>query len=194
MRLWQDTGRSHDQYGLQVACDAAAATAHHIVSQRELEESQGFGVGYGAGSYRDRRSSFGAFPTGYAGSGYGGGSVYGGGSPLMGNSPLGMGAQPIPVPGSPYAAMGGGVPYVGSLGSIGSYPSSYGGHVGSYGGLYASSGYEVGGLQAGYPMGGYASMPSSPQTIILPPPEGRRHRHRHHHHHHRRHRSHDRYS
>lgn len=200
--MWQDTGRAHDQYGLQVACDAAASTAYNIVSQRELEESQGFGVGFGAGSYRDRRSSFGAFPTsGYAGSGgYGGGgsvfggtSTLGGGSPLM--SPIGMGALPIPVPGSPYAAMGGGVPYAGSMGSFGGLPSSYGGHVGSYGG-YGSPGYDVGGLQVGYPMsglGGYASVPSSPQTIIIPPPEGRRHRHRHHHHHHRRHRSHDRY-
>jgi hypothetical protein len=203
VRLWQDTGRGHDQYGLQVACDAAASTAYHIVSQREMEESQGgLGVGFGAGSYRDRRSSFGAFPTpGYAGSGGygGGGSVYGGssmggGSPLL--SPMGMGgAQPIPVPGSPYAAMGGGG-YAGSMGSFGGLPSSYGGHVGSYGSYGGSPGYDVGGLQVGYPMGaglgGYASLPSSPQTIIIPPPEGRRSRHRHHHHH-RRHRSHDRY-
>jgi hypothetical protein len=29
-RLWQDTGRGIDQYGLQMACDAAAATASHI--------------------------------------------------------------------------------------------------------------------------------------------------------------------
>jgi len=203
VRLWHDTGRSHDQYGLQAACDAAAATAYHIVSQREMEEQQGFGVGYGGGSYRDRRSSFGAFSSaGYAGSGGyggGGGSVFGGtgsmggGSPLM--SPIGMGAQPIAIPGSPYGAMGGGVPYAGSLGSMGGYPSSYGGHVGSYG-SYGSPGYDVGvgGFQVGYPqMGGYASMPSSPPTIIIPPPpEGRRSRHRHHHH--RRHRSHDRYS
>jgi hypothetical protein len=197
---------------LQVACDAAAATAYHIVSQREIEESQGgFGVGYGSGSYRDRRNSFAAFPTsGYAGSGgygggggggsvYGGGSNYGGGSPLMSHSPMHMGSQPIAVPGSPYAAMGGGVPYAGSMGSFGGHhPSSYGGFVGSHG-SYGSPGYDVGGLhhQVGYPMsglGGYASLPSSPQTIIIPPPEGR-HRHRHrHHHHHRRHRSHDRYS
>jgi len=204
VRLWQETGRGLDQYGLQVACDAAVATAYHIVSQREMEESQGLGVGYGAGSYRDRRNSFAAFPTpGYAGSGgYGGGSVFGGtstlggGSPLM--SPIGMGAQPIPVPGSPYAAMGGGFPFGGGVGSIGGYPSSYGGHVGSYGsyGSHGTPGYDVGGLrQVGYPLGGYASLPGSPQTIIIPPPEGRRHRHRHHHHHHhRRHRSHDRYS
>ncbi|KAI9437573.1 hypothetical protein H4582DRAFT_2111786 [Lactarius indigo] len=170
VRLWQDTGRGMDQYGLQIACDAAAATAYHIVSQRELEESQG--LGFGTGSYRDRRNSFGAFPTpGYASSGgYGTGSVYGGTSPLMG-------ASPIPVPGSPYSTMGGGVPFVGSVGSIG------GGHGSSYGG-YADT------------LMSYPGLSSSPQTIVIPPPsEGRhRHRHRHHHHHHRRHRSHDRYS
>jgi len=186
-----------DQYGQQVACDAAAATAYHIVSQREMEESQGMGMGFGTGSYRDRRNSFGAFPTpGYASSGgYGAGSVYGGASTLGGGSPL-MISSPIPVPGSPYAHMGGGVPYVGSMGSVGGgFPSSYGGYAGSYG-SYGTPGYDVGGLQLGnaYPLGGYASLPGSPQTIVIPPPEGRRHRHRHHHHHHRRHRSHDRYS
>ncbi|KAH9030776.1 hypothetical protein EDB85DRAFT_2290363 [Lactarius pseudohatsudake] len=41
-----------------------------------------------------------------------------------------MGALPIPVPGSPYSTMGGGVPF-GSVGSVGgSFASSYGGHVG----------------------------------------------------------------
>jgi len=205
VRLWQDTGRGHDQYGMQVACDAAAATAYQIVSQREMEEGgmgMGMGMGgYGGGSYRDRRNSF-ASP-GYASSGgYGGGSVYGGGSPLMGSSP-------ISVPGSPYGHhMGGGVPYAGSMGSVGGYPGSYssspygGGYVGSYP-QYGTPGYDVGGLQlgGGYPMGGmggmggYGSLPGSPSTIVIPPPsEGRRHhRHRSHHRSHRRHRSHERY-
>jgi len=202
VRLWQDTGRGHDQYGLQVACEVAASTAHHISSQREMEESQGFGVGFGGGSYRGgRRSSFGAFPpSGYAGSGgFGGGSVGGsvyGGTSMGGGSPL-MPSSPIGIPGSPYSH-GGGIPYAGSMGSFGGHPSSFGGHAGSYGGhvgsygAFGSPGYDVGGLQSGY-LGGYASLPGSPQTIIIPPPEGRRHRHRHHHHHHRRHRSHDRY-
>ncbi|KAH9032642.1 hypothetical protein EDB84DRAFT_1561913 [Lactarius hengduanensis] len=189
VRLWQDTGRGMDQYGQQVACDAAAATAYHIVSQRESEESQG--LGFGSGSYRDRRNSFGAFPTqGYASSGgYGTGSVYGGASPLMG-------ASPIPVPGSPYSTMGGGVPF-GSMGSVGGgLASPYGGHVGQYGTYGSPHGYDVGGLQAagGYPMS-YPGLSTSPTIVIPPPPsEGRhRHRHRHHSHHHRRHRSHDRY-
>jgi len=198
VRLWQDTGRGHDQYGMQVACDAAAATAYHIVSHREMEEGMGMGMGYGAGSYRDRRNSFAAFPTpGYASSGGYGGSVYGGS--IAGGSPI-MGSSSIPIPGSPYSHMGGGVPYAGSMGSVGGYPSSLyggGGYVGSYP-TYGSPGYDVGGLQVGYPMsgmGGYGSLPSSPQTIVIPPPsEGHHHRrHRRHHHHHRRHRSHDRY-
>lgn len=205
VRLWQDTGRGIDQYGLQVACDAAAATAYHIVSQRESEESQGMGVGYGAGSYRDRRNSFSAFPPSYAssggygtGSGFGGTSTLGGGSPLMPASQMGMGASPIPVPGSPYAHMSMGVPYVSSVGSVGGgVPTSYGGggygYAGSYG-SYGTPGYDVGGLQAAnaYHLGGYASLPGSPQTIIIPPPEGRRHRSSRRHH--RRHHSHDRYS
>jgi len=191
VRLWQDTGRMFDQYGQQVACDAAAATADHIISQRELDDGQGFGLGFGTGSYRDRRSSFSAYPmSGYAGSmgGSMGGSVYGGSSPIMGPSA-------IPIPGSPYSGMGGmggGIPYANSVG-IG-MPMSYGGYAGSYG----TPGYDVGGLQVagmgGHPLGGYASFPGTPATVILPPPEDhhRRRSHRHHRHH-RRHRSHDRY-
>ncbi|KAF8269236.1 hypothetical protein EI94DRAFT_1012788 [Lactarius quietus] len=152
VRLWQETGRGLDQYGLQVACDSAAATAYHIVSQSELEEGMGMGMGMGMGfgAGRSRRNSFAAFPTsGYAGSGYGG-------SPLMPSSPIAL-------PGSPYSPMGG-VPYVGSMGSMGGYASPY---VGSYG---------------------------STAVILPPSSEGRRHRHRSHsHRHHRRHRSHDRY-
>lgn len=191
MRLWQDTGRMMmDQYGLQAASDAAAATADHIISQRELEDGQGRGFGFGTGSYRNRRNSFNAFPmSGYAGSmgGSMGGSVYGGSSP-----PLGPSA--IPISGSPYSGIGGGIPYANSAGM--GMPMSYPGHVGSYG----SPGYDWGGLQVAssmgaYPLGGYASYPGTPATVVLPPPEEYRprHRHRHHHHHHRRHRSHDRY-
>jgi len=207
VRLWHDTGRGFDQYGMQAASDAAAQTAYHIATQQELEEGMGMGMGgmgFG-GSYRDRRNSF----AGYAGSsGLGGGSVYGGGGSVYGGggsvygggSPL-MSSSPIPVPGSPYSHMGGG--YAGSMGSMAGYPSSFGGfgggYAGSFGGGYGSPGYDVGGLQVGFPMGGYAgSLPGSPQAIIIPPPSdghshGHRHRHRRHHHHHRRHRSHDRY-
>jgi len=218
VRLWQDTGRGLDQYGLQVACDSAAATAYHIVSQRELEEGMGMGMPIGLGASRSRRNSFAAFPTsGYAGSGYGGGlgggsvyggggsvyggggSVYGGGGSVYGGgSPL-MPSSPISLPGSPYSHMGGGLPY-GSMGSVGGYGSPYGGYGGGYVGSYPSygspglAGYDLGGggLQVGYPMSGYAG--SASQAVIIPPPsEGRRHRHRSHHRHHRRHRSHERY-
>ncbi|KAI0250168.1 hypothetical protein BJV78DRAFT_1283469 [Lactifluus subvellereus] len=130
VRLWQDTGRMIDQYGLQVACDAAAATADSIISQSELEDGQGLGLGFGTGSYRGRRNSFNHPMSSYAGSM--GGSVYGGSSPPMGT---------IPIPGSPYLGMGGGVPYANSVG-VG-MPMSYPGHVGSYG----MPGYDFGGLQ-----------------------------------------------
>jgi hypothetical protein len=190
VRLWQDTGRAFDQYGQQVACDAAASTADQILRQREMEGGH-LGMGLGAGSYRDRRNSFSAYPvSGYAGSM--GGSVYGGGSPMMGS----MG-----IPGSPYSPMGGGfgqavgmpMSYGGGYG--GGYPGSFGG---GYPGSYGGSPYDLaGGLQVpgiGFP--GYAtSLPGTPAALILPPAEGHHHRrsrsrsHRHH----RRHRSHDRY-
>ncbi|KAH9963436.1 hypothetical protein BGW80DRAFT_1351803 [Lactifluus volemus] len=194
VRLWQDTGRAFDQYGQQVACDAAASTADQILRQREMEGGH-LGMGLGAGSYRDRRNSFSAYPvSGYAGSM--GGSVYGGGSPMMGS----MG-----IPGSPYSPMGGGfgqavgmpMSYGGGYGGSygGGYPGSYGG---GYPGSYGGSPYDLaGGLQVpgiGFP--GYAtSLPGTPAALILPPAEGHHHRrsrsrsHRHH----RRHRSHDRY-
>jgi hypothetical protein len=162
--MWQETGRMMDQHSQQVACDAAAATADHIVTQRELDE----GLGHGIGSYRDRRNSFNAYPmSGYAGSM--GGSVYGGSSPLMAPGAISM-------PGSPY--MGGGLPYASAA-----MPMSYGG--GGYLSPYPP-GYEFG----GYP----GSLPGTATTVLLPPAEEYRPRHRHrHHHHHRRHRSHDRY-
>jgi hypothetical protein len=183
VRLWQDTGRVLDQHGQQVACDAAASTADQILAQRGMEGGH-LGMGLGAGSYRDRRNSFSAYPaSGYAGSM--GGSVYGGSSPMMGT---------MSIPGSPYSPMGGGLP-VGM--PMSSYGGGYGGgYAGSYGG-YAASPYDLsGGLQVpgmGYP--GYAtSLPGSPAAIILPPAEGHHHRHRSRsHRHHRRHRSHDRY-
>lgn len=193
-RLWYDTGRAMDQYGIQVACDAAAATASRIATERELEEGQGYGMGLGAGSFRDRRTSFGGYsPSGYAGSGYagssyGGGSVYGGASPLpmagtLPGSPIGPSA--IPIPGSPL--MGGGLPYAGSVGSYG------GGYAGSYG----NPGYDYLGVpNVGYPMGGYSAPGTpAPGTIVIHQPESHHHRHhrRHRRHSHRRHRSHDRY-
>jgi hypothetical protein len=187
-RLWQDTGHGYDQYGLQAACDAAAATAGHITSERELEESQGYGMGLGVGSFRDRRNSFGALSaSGYAGSGYGGGgSVFGGGSPLqmarsIPGSPI-LGSSPIAISNSPY--VGGG--YAGSAVSYG----------GGYPGSYSTPGYDYLGLPSpGGFGGGYLSAPGTPASVIIQPESHhRRHRHRHHHHHHhRRHRSHDRY-
>ncbi|KAI9510833.1 hypothetical protein F5148DRAFT_1176145 [Russula earlei] len=57
--LWQDTGRAVDQYGLQMACDEAAATATNIITERELDD--GYGMGFG-GSHRSRRNSFNAYP------------------------------------------------------------------------------------------------------------------------------------
>lgn len=184
-RLWQDSGRGIDQYGLQMACDAAAATAGQITSEREMTD--GYGMGLGAGSFRDRRNSFGAFSgsgyagSGYAGSGYGGGSVYGGSSPLQiaGTIPASPMGSPMALSGSPYGGYAG-------------LPASYGGgYAGSYS-SYGTPGYDnYLGLPnvGGYPM----SAPGTPM-IIHQPSEGhhRRHRHRHHHHH-RRHRSHDRY-
>ena len=189
-RLWQDSGRGIDQYGLQMACDAAAATAGQITSEREMTD--GYGMGLGAGSFRDRRNSFGAFSgsgyagsgyagSGYAGSGYGGGSVYGGSSPLQiaGTLPASPMGSPMALSGSPYGGYAG-------------LPASYGGgYAGSYS-SYGTPGYDnYLGLPnvGGYPM----SAPGTPM-IIHQPSEGhhRRHRHRHHHHH-RRHRSHDRY-
>jgi len=186
VRLWQDTGRTVDQVGLQMACDSAAATANYIVAERELEDPHSLGVGYG--SYRDRRNSFGAMSS-YGGSAYGGGSVYGGSSPLRigGNLPPSPMSGSIPIPGSPYS--GAGVPYAGGFGM----PMSYGGYPGSYG----TPGYEYLGVPGAYSMGGYASHPGTPGAVIISPPEDH---HRHHrrshsrrHHHHRRHRSHDRY-
>ncbi|KAH9983630.1 hypothetical protein BJV74DRAFT_849762 [Russula compacta] len=197
VRLWQDTGRAVDQYGLQMACDAAAATATRIVTERELDQTQGYGGygGYGASSYRDRRNSFNAYPIpGYASSGYGAGSVYGGsrpGSPLLigGNvpsSPIGPSPIPIQAPGSLTPYVGGGMPM--SYG--GGYPGSYGSY-GSYGSPY-DGGFL--GVPNGYSMGGYASVPGTPATLAILPADDRHHRHRHRHHrHHRRHRSHDRY-
>src|SRR5258708_32464616 len=84
-----------------MACDSAAATAGRIATERELEETQGYGMGLGAGSLRHRRSSFGGAysASGYAGSGYGGGSVYGGGA-VFGGNPLQIAGNP---PGSPNA-------------------------------------------------------------------------------------------
>ena len=201
-RLWYDTGRAMDQYGIQMACDSAAATASRIATERELEEGQGYGMGLGAGSFRDRRSSFGGYAgsgyagSGYAGSSYGGGSVYGGASPLQmaGNLPGTPIVSSPMLPGSPIS-MGGG--YAGSVG----LPASYGGgYAGSYGGGYAgygTPGHEYLGLpNTGYPMGGY-SAPGTPAAgaIVIHQPEGhhRRHSRRHRHHSHRRHRSHDRY-
>jgi len=205
VRLWQDTGRAVDQYGLQAACDAAAGTASNINMERGLEDP--YGMGYGGDGLRSRRNSFGAFPPGYAGSGgFGAGSVYGGDSPLLGGrsipgSPIGP--SPIPIAGSAYSGMGpmgmgGGVPYPGSLsgmggmGGMGGMPMSYGG----YGGSYGTPGYDYLGVQGGgYPYGGYSSMPGTPATVLIQPADDHHHRHRHrrHHHHHRRHRSHDRY-
>lgn len=194
VRLWQDTGRAVDQYGLQMACDAAAATATRIVTERELDQTQGYGGygGYGAGSYRDRRSSFNAYPIpGYASSGYGAGSVYGGGSrpgsPLMiggvPSSPIGPSPIPIQAPGSLTPYVGGGMPM--SYG--GGYPGSYG----SYGSPYDNG---LLGVPNAYSMGGYASAPGTPATVAILPVDDHHHRHRHRHHrHHRRHRSHDRY-
>jgi len=205
-RLWYDTGRAMDQYGIQMACDSAAATASRIATEREMEEGQGYGMGFGGGSFRDRRNSFGAFSgsgyagsgyagsgyagsgyagSGYAGSAYGGGSVYGGEMAVPG-TPIVPGA--IPIPGSPLS-MGGGIPYAGSVG----LPGSYGG---GYPGSYGTPGYDYLSLpNAGY--GGFSAPGTpAPGTIVLHQPEShhhhRRHRHRHHHHH-RRHRSHDRY-
>ena len=208
-RLWYDTGRAMDQYGIQMACDSAAATASRIATEREMEEGQGYGMGFGGGSFRDRRNSFGAFPgyagSGYAGSGYAGsgyaGSAYGGGSVFDGASPLQM-AGTLPgtpiVPNSPLSVMGGGVPYAGSVGFPGSYGGGYPG--GGYPGSLGTPGYDYPGVpNAGYPMGGGFSLPGTPApgTIVLHQPEShRRHhsrRHSRHHHHHRRHRSHDRY-
>src|SRR6267154_492086 len=161
-RLWYDTGRAMDQIGIQMACDAAAATASRIATERELEEGQGYGLGLGAGSFRDRRNSLGAYSasgyagSGYAGSGYGGsgyaGSAYGGGSVYGGASPLQMAGtlpgtpmvpSPIPIPGSPLSA---GIPYPGSSyggGYGGSYGGSYGGgYGGGYGGSYGTPGHD----------------------------------------------------
>lgn len=209
-RLWYDTGRA-DQYGIQVACDAAAATASRIATGRELEEGQGYGMGLGG---RDRRNSFGAYSasgyggsgyagsgyagsgyagsgyagSGYAGSGYGGGSVYGGASPLQIAGTL-PGSPIVPSPMLPGSPLGGGVSYAGSAG----LPASYGGYAGSYG----TPGYEHLGLpNAGYPIGGYSAPGTpAPGAIIIHQPEGhhRRHSRRHSRHSHRRHRSHDRY-
>ena len=198
-RLWYDTGRGMDQYGIQMACDAAAATAARIATEREMEEGQGYGMGLGAGSFRDRRSSFGAYPasgyagSGYAGSGYGGGSVYGGGSPLQIAGSLSGRGSPIVsspmLPGSPLSVMGG-VPYAGS----GGFPGSYGG--GGYAGSYGAPGYDTLGVP-GYQMGGYSApgTPAPGAIVIHQPSEGhhRRSSSRRRHHHHRRHRSHDRY-
>jgi len=191
IRLWQDTGRAVDQYGLQTACDSAAATANNINMERELEDPMGYGT-------RSRRNSFAAFPgSGYASSGgFGGGSVYGGGgSPLLlgGGSIPGtprMVPSPMPMAGSAYSA---GVPYAGSVGMPVGMP--YGGYAGSYG-SYGAPGYDYLGVPGQYSMGGYGSLPGTPATMLIAPPDDhhRRHRHRHHHHHHhRRHRSHDRY-
>jgi hypothetical protein len=193
VRLWQDTGRAVDQYGLQAACDAAAGTASNISMERGLEDP--YGMGYGGDGFRSRRNSFGAFPPGYAGSGGFGGSVYGGDSPLLGGrsipgSPIGPG--PIPIAGSGYSGMGMGGGYPGSLGGMGGMPMSYGGYAGSYG----SPGGDYLGVPGGaYPYGGYASMPGTPGTVFIQPADDHHHRHRsrRHHHHHRRHRSHDRY-
>jgi len=207
-RLWYDTGRALDQFGIQMACDAAAATVGRISSERELEEGGMGGMGLGVGSFRDRRSSFGAYSasgyagsgyagSGYAGSGYGGGSVYGGGSPLQitGNIPASpMSGSPIPIPGSP---LGGGLAYASSVGLPGSYGAGYPGSYGAgYPGSYGTPGYELLGVpNAGYPMGGY-SAPGTPGAIVIHQPSDSHHRrHRSHRHrsHHRRHRSHDRY-
>ena len=185
-----------DQYGLQMACDAAAVTAGNIAVEREMEESQGYGMGLGGGSFRDRRNSVGAYSaSGYAGSAYGGGGSAYGGSPLMigGNLPgTPRAVSPIPIPGSPY---GGGMSYAGSagMGMPGSYSSGY---AGSYAGSYGNPGYDNYLGVGGYPMSGYPmSAPGTPAAVVIHQPEShhRRHRHRHHHHHHRRHRSHDRY-
>jgi len=173
----------------------------------------GFG---GAGSYRDRRNSFHSYGapnyagsigyagsgyagSGYAGSGYAGsgyaGSGYAGngyagsnvgGSPLLvgGNIPSSpMAGGPMPIPGSSYSPYG----YPNNTVGVG-MPMSYSGHAGSYG----TPGYDYLGLQVAN-MGGYASLPGTPATVIVSPDDHhRRHRHRHHRHH-RRHRSHDRY-
>lgn len=206
-RLWYDTGRAMDQYGIQMACDAAAGTAARIATEREMEEGQGYGMGMGgmglgAGSFRDRRNSMGAYSaspyagsayagSAYAGSAYGGGSTYGGGSPLQIAGALPgtpMVPSAIPIPGSPHSVMGGGYP-----GSAG-YPASFGG---GYPGSYSTGYDQLGIASAGYPLGGY-SAPGTPGSgmMVIQQPEShhrRSHSRRHRHHHHRRHRSHDRY-
>ncbi|KAI0301065.1 hypothetical protein B0F90DRAFT_1668147 [Multifurca ochricompacta] len=169
VRLWQDTGRAVDQYGLQVACDGAAATVNRIITQREVEDVQGFGMGFGTGSYRDRRNSFNAYPTsGYASSTgiYGGTSTLGGGSPLIigGNIPASpMITSAIPVPGSPFPPIGSGVSYIGNPDSIG-MPMSYGGKPGRlfFGRLYRLANNH-------YPTSGESS--SSPSSSPSPPPQ-----------------------
>ena len=186
-----------------MACDTAAGTASNIVAERELDG--GYGMGFGGGSYRDRRNSFHAYGapsyagsvgyagSGYAGSGYAGsgyaGSGYAGsnvgGSPLVvgGNIPSSpiMGG-PMAIPGSSYSPYG----YPNTVG-IG-MPMSYSGYAGSYG----TPGYDYLGLQAAN-MGGYASLPGTPASVLIAPDDRhRRHRHRSHRHS-RRHRSHDRY-
>ncbi|KAI0044351.1 hypothetical protein FA95DRAFT_1681271 [Auriscalpium vulgare] len=205
-RLWQDTGRGHDQYGLQVASEAAAATAHMLVSQGELE---GLGGGGGGSYYRGRRGSFG-------GSSYGG-SVFDDGDSLYSRRALtpgpgmGMPISVAPSPMTPYpASLPGSTPYLGGGGGMYTPLPSMGGALTPYGGGYAGTmqgtympGYGTvyghnpygggvygAGTYGSYPGGQYGGQPS---TIVIERPSKHHHRHGRHHHHHKRHRSLSRY-
>ncbi|KAH9961504.1 hypothetical protein BC827DRAFT_1202454 [Russula dissimulans] len=209
VRLWQDTGRPIvDQYALQMACDSAAATASNIVAERELDG--GYGSGFGMGSHRHRRNSFaygtpsyagsvgyagsGYAGSGYAGSGYAGSGYAGSGYAGSGYAGSNMGGSPLLVPGNIPSSPIAGVPMPIPGSSYSSYPNtvgigmpmSYSGYAGSYG----TPGYDYLGLQAAN-MGGYASLPGTPATILLPPED--QYRRRSSRHRRRRHRSHDRY-
>ncbi|KAI0267075.1 hypothetical protein BC834DRAFT_94492 [Gloeopeniophorella convolvens] len=172
VRLWQDTGRGVDQYGLQIASETAAATANNIITQREMQDGNGTS-GIGGGTFHGRRNSFNTYPTAGMGMGIGTGMGAGMGagmgyagsgspyapSPIVHGNALG-GASPLPMGGSsplPIARSGSPMPYPGSAGTLGvglpgsvgsaGLPGSYGG--GGMAGSYGAPGYGAGGFAVG---------------------------------------------
>ncbi|KAI0062835.1 hypothetical protein BV25DRAFT_1899574 [Artomyces pyxidatus] len=178
VRLWQDTGRAVDQYGLQVASESAAATASTIIGQGELDFDTGYhrgrhnslnvfsggGSAYGDDRYRRAMSSS-PMPS-YVGGGYPGGG-YAGSGYAGSNYPASVGASPIGgfvglPPSSPYS--GGTYAQPANVYGGGNYPA--GGYTGNYGATLGVPGYGA---------GAYAQ--PAPTLVIESP--------RHHHHHHR---------
>lgn len=160
-RLWQETGRGLDPYGLQAASEAAAGTACRIFDSHV--DSGSVGSGYPRG----RRNSFGApyadpLDAAYADDDF----MFAQRRPLQGSSAV----MPMPMP----IAAGGASPYAGQSTLGGGYSSSLPSSV--YGGAspynrassaIPSSPY-AGGASTGYPGGG--SMAPNTTNIYLGTP------------------------